>query len=134
MTRSKGGTKHLAAIAALFVFVACASGDRSKGTPASARSGSEVVMRLIAFKPARLEVPVGADVTWKQQDAGFHTVTSGTVRKDPSGSVEVRPDDAFDSGRIAKGDDFTFTFEDTGTYDYFCQVHPATMTGRVAVG
>ena len=91
-------------------------------------------MRLIAFKPERLEVSVGAAVTWKQQDAGFHTVTSGTVRKDPSGSVSTSLDDTFDSGRIASGKEFTFTFEDTGTYDYFCKVHPATMSGRVAVG
>jgi plastocyanin len=137
-TRSRGGTDHRITIAAfaagLLVVVACGSGDRSTDASATARSGTEVVMRLIAFKPARLEVSVAAAVTWKQQDAGFHTVTSGIVRKEPSGSVVIRPDETFDSGRIAKGDDFTFTFDDAGTYDYFCRVHPATMTGRITVG
>ncbi len=90
-------------------------------------------MRLIAYRPDELTVPHGTTVTWKQRDAGFHTVTSGTVSKDPSGSVDLEPDDVFDSGQLEKGEEFDFTFDDIGTYEYFCKVHPATMSGRVTV-
>jgi plastocyanin len=90
-------------------------------------------MRLIAYKPHSLKVPAGTTVMWKQQDAGFHTVTSGTVEKQASGSVKPAPDGVFDSGRLAKGEQFTFTFKDSGNYDYFCRIHPATMSGRVEV-
>ena len=43
------------------------------------------------------------------------------------------PDGKFDSGQLAKGDEFEFTFEESGTYEYFCEIHPATMSGRVVV-
>jgi plastocyanin len=117
---------------------ACGSGGSTdaarKLEAASVANGSdEVVMRLIAYKPATLEVPAGTSVTWKQQDAGFHTVTSGSVSKDASGSVKTNPDAAFDSGQLAKGQEFTHTFGETGTFKYFCRVHPATMSGRVTV-
>ena len=38
----------------------------------------------------------------------------------------------FDSGIISPGSTFEHTFEDSGTYDYFCIVHP-WMIGTVQV-
>ena len=90
-------------------------------------------MRLIAFEPSELGVPVGAAVTWSQEDAGFHTVTSGSVEKATSGSVETKPDGVFASEQLPKGEEFTFTFEEKGSYAYFCEIHPATMAGQVTV-
>lgn len=90
-------------------------------------------MRLIAYKPQVLQVPIGTTVTWEQQDAGFHTVTSGSVTKDASGSVKTSPDGTFDSGQLAKDKEFTHTFDEAGTFAYFCEIHPATMSGEVKV-
>ena len=42
------------------------------------------------------------------------------------------PDDIFDSGITSPGSTFEHTFEDSGTYDYFCIVHP-WMIGTVQV-
>ena len=119
---------------------ACGSGNgraaqlhASHGNKAEIGEGSEVTMRLIAYKPPALTVRAGTSVTWKQGDAGFHTVTSGRVIKDAGGLVETRPDRRFDSGRLAKGKEFSFTFDDAGAFAYFCQIHPATMTGHVTV-
>lgn len=89
-------------------------------------------MRLIAFRPESLAVPVGTTVTWKQQDAGTHTVTSGTVTQGP-GDVTTAPDGKFDSGNLATDATFQFTFDTAGTFPYFCQIHPATMRGEVQV-
>jgi plastocyanin len=102
------------------------------GTTPEKPAGSGVEMRLIAFKPEKLEVPGGTTVTWKQADAGFHTVTSGTVAQGSSGVTEM-PDGRFDSGQLATDATFTFSFDDPGSYPYFCAVHPATMRGEVTV-
>lgn len=89
-------------------------------------------MRLIAYRPETLSVSRGTTVTWRQQDAGFHTVTSGTVNES-GGDVETKPDGTFGSGRLEKGKTFAFTFDDAGTYPYFCEIHPATMQAEVTV-
>ena len=88
-------------------------------------------MRLIAFSPDVLTVPLHTRVTWMQQDAGFHTVTSGTVSTDATGTAVTKPDGVFDSGRLRKGTTFSVAFDELRTFAYFCRIHPATMTGRV---
>lgn len=96
-------------------------------------SGSAVEMRLIQFRPKQLEVAAGKEVTWTQKDAGFHTVTSGTVEQ-AAGGVTGKPDGKFRSERLSTDQTFKFTFTEAGTYTYFCEIHPATMTGEVRVG
>jgi len=89
-------------------------------------------MRLIAFRPASVTVKPGTAVTWTQTDAGVHTVTSGTVEQGAA-DVTVHPDGRFDSKELATGKTFSFTFDEPGTYPYFCNIHPATMHGDVQV-
>lgn len=130
-TRPGRTAKAIAVIALpLVLLAACGTGS----APASPEAqGDEVEMRLIAYKPQDLTVPAGTTVTWTQRDAGFHTVTSGTVARSESGASEVDADGTFDSGRLAKGTEFTFAFEEPGSFEYFCRIHPATMTGRIRV-
>ena len=125
----------LAALCLLAVLVTACAGpgeERDAATTPERPSGSGVEMRLIAFKPDKLEVRAGTTVVWKQADAGFHTVTSGTVAQGSSGVTEM-PDGRFDSGQLPTDGTFTFTFDDPGSYPYFCAVHPATMRGEVTV-
>jgi plastocyanin len=68
-------------------------------------------------------VATGTTVTWSNDDTAAHTVTSGT----PEGS-----DGLFDSSIFMAGTSFEFTFDEAGTYDYFCMVHP-WMTGIIHV-
>ena len=124
----------LAAAALLPLLLAACGGDG--GTPAAddgATGGDEVVIELVAFMPETIEVEVGGTVTWRQTDAGSHTVTSGTVEQGGAG-VTQQPDGRFDSGDLPTGERFEFTFEEAGTYPYFCTLHPATMRGEVRVG
>jgi nitrite reductase (NO-forming) len=66
-----------------------------------------------------LRVKVGTTVTWTNQDPGqMHTVT------DVGG--------AFDSGFLETGQTFSYTFDEAGEYEYFCQPHP-WMRGMVIV-
>ncbi len=39
---------------------------------------------------------------------------------------------AFHSGNLSPGDTFTFTFDQPGEFDYFCQIHPS-MSGSITV-
>ncbi len=139
----------LVAAAAAFVLAACGSGEAppanqaagaspsasAAGTHAghSAAGKAAVQMRLIQFGPKQIEVAAGEEVTWTQKDAGFHTVTSGTVEQG-GGSVTGRPDGMFRSERLATDERFKFTFNQPGAYPYYCEIHPATMTGEVRVG
>ncbi|MBN4046124.1 hypothetical protein JYT57_00410 [Nitrosarchaeum koreense] len=76
------------------------------------------------YLPYTISVATGATVLWSNDDSAPHTVTSGT----PSDG----PDDNFDSSLFMAGDSFEFTFNEAGTYDYFCMVHP-WMTGIINV-
>jgi predicted secreted protein with PEFG-CTERM motif len=68
---------------------------------------------------------MGGTVTWENVDNAAHTVTSGSPADGPDG--------VFDSSLImAGGATFSHTFDDVGTYDYFCMVHP-WMQGSVIV-
>ncbi len=78
------------------------------------------------WMPAEVTVDVGGEVTWTVDDAAAHTVTSGT----PSDADSVGA--MFDSSLILQGTSFSWTFEEEGTVDYFCIVHP-WMQGMVIV-
>ncbi len=78
------------------------------------------------FNPDVINVAPGTTVEWKNNDKVSHTVTSGNPSDNQTGTI-------FDSSLIASGKDFSFTFNNPGTYNYFCQVHP-WMTGQVIVG
>ena len=76
------------------------------------------------YIPKEATVDVGGKVIFSNTDTAAHTVTSGT----PDGM-----DGIFDSGLFMAGSTFEFTFDKSGTYPYFCMVHP-WMTGVIFVG
>lgn len=71
-----------------------------------------------AFSPGPLTVAPGTVVTWINTDVVAHTSTS-----DASG---------WDSGVVAPGQQFAFTFPTSGTFHYHCTIHPG-MVGTVIV-
>ncbi|MFB5621883.1 MAG: plastocyanin/azurin family copper-binding protein, partial [Candidatus Nitrosomaritimum yanchengensis] len=58
----------------------------------------------------------GGEIIWRNDDSTSHTVTSGNIIEGPDG--------LFDSGLIKAGETFSFKFEKTGEYGYFCMIHP----------
>ena len=119
--------RKLAASAAAFSMLAVLA----VGCGSSAKAET-VSLKLIAFRPERLEVKAGSSVTWRNDDATQHTVTSGQVTQE-GGTVKTTPDGTFDSGQLAMGKTFTFRLSKPGTYSYYCQIHPATMRGQIVV-
>lgn len=63
-------------------------------------------------------VPVGTTIEIRNNDSAPHSWTS--------------PDGVFDSGTLAMGDSFEFTFDEAGEYEFFCEIHPS-MTGSITV-
>ena len=80
-----------------------------------------------AFDPNTVSVKVGDTVTWTNGDATMHTVTSGT-----SANNVGTPDGTFDSGFLAEGATWSYTFTEAGEFPYFCKPHP-WMIGKVIV-
>jgi len=76
------------------------------------------------FIPSPVTIPMGGTVTWENNDTAAHTSTGGSATEGPSG--------VFDSSLIMAGSSFSYEFEDAGTFDYFCMVHP-WMAGAVMV-
>ena len=109
-----------------------APGGGSTAAPGGPSAANTVDIRLSAFKPERLSVAAGTKVTWRQDDPGVHTVTSGTVEQEAAGVREV-PDGKFASGQLATGATFSQEFDAAGTFPFFCEIHPATMRGEISV-
>ena len=76
------------------------------------------------FIPYEVSIAVGGEVIWSNVDSAAHTVTSGNPPDEPDG--------VFDSSLFMTGTTFSHTFDETGTYEYFCMVHP-WMRGIIQV-
>ena len=76
------------------------------------------------YLPQDITISTGDTVQWDNVDNAAHIVTGGSPSDGPSG--------VFDSSLLMAGLDYSFTFNDAGSYDYFCMVHP-WMVGSVTV-
>jgi len=76
------------------------------------------------YVPTSVSINTGDTISWSNDDTAAHTVSSGT----PAGG----PDGVFDSSLFMAGATFDVTFDNPGSYDYFCMVHP-WMVGTVQV-
>ncbi len=72
-----------------------------------------------SFAPSALTVQVGDTVTWTNLDSAGHTVTF-------NGSPSLS------SGGLQEGDTHSVTFDNVGTYAYWCSPH-ASMQGTITV-
>jgi plastocyanin len=70
------------------------------------------------YRPGRISIPVGASVTWFNDDSHTHTVSG-------SGGIN--------SGDMHRDDTYSRTFDTEGTFDYICAYH-SQMRGTVVVG
>ena len=92
--------------------------DTSNATPSVGTKSEAVAMRDFAFTPGNLQVPVGATVTFTNDDAAPHTATA--------------QDGSWDTGLLNKGESKAITFDKAGDFEYYCTVHPA-MIARLTV-
>jgi plastocyanin len=86
---------------------------------ASARAEDAMVkIDNFTFAPSTLTVKAGTNVTWRNEDDIPHTIASSAR--------------LFKSKALDTDDSFSFTFNDAGSYEYFCSLHPH-MKGTIVV-
>lgn len=115
----------------LAMSVSCTASDQSVPgaengqDDAAAQNGDKIQIELrnLRFDPDMVTIKQGTTVTWINRDSVTHTVTSGT-RNNGSG--------LFDSGNLNSGATFSYTFNEKGTFDYFCMPHSG-MDGTIVV-
>lgn len=107
-------------VALLTVSIAVTGCTQSTSTPtqptAPVTAGNSVTIKDFTFSPQTLTVKAGTTVTWTNDDSAPHTISSAT----------------FESSQLLPGQSFQYTFDQAGTYDYICGIHPS-MTGQVVV-
>jgi len=79
----------------------------------SSRPGCDI--EDICYIPSSIGIEKGKSVTWVNEDSSFHSVTSGFYGE---------PTGLFDSGYLDPYQFYTLYFDESGTYDYFCTLHP----------
>lgn len=94
------------------------SGTATASTGAVA-GAVDVEMVDISFMPEEVTIKVNGTVRWVNKDPVAHTVTDDQ--------------DLFDSGVLETDEEFERTYDEPGTYDYTCTIHPTSMTGTVIV-
>ena len=85
---------------------------------AASLAGKDVTSPISGFAFGAVQVPVGGQVTWRNDDGAPHTVTA--------------TDKSFASDRLAGGATFTQRFTTAGTFTYVCDFH-GSMKGTVVV-
>ncbi|HEV3214113.1 MAG TPA: plastocyanin/azurin family copper-binding protein [Vicinamibacterales bacterium] len=116
-------------VAALLVAVmaGCGSSTPTPTTPTTPATPAAVTVTILsaartlgvaAYVPNPVMVAVGAKLTWSNTDTTTHDMVSDTG--------------VWDSGRIAGGSQFDFTFQTKGSFPYHCSLHPG-MVGTVVV-
>ncbi|MFA6383207.1 MAG: cupredoxin family copper-binding protein [Parcubacteria group bacterium] len=92
------------------------SSNTATSTPAPTQGTNMVNIQNFAFNLGTLTIKKGETVTWTNNDSVLHQIKSAT----------------FNSSQLSKGQTFSFTFDDAGTFDYSCAIHPSMM-GKIIV-
>lgn len=94
--------------------------NQSQNSTQAPTSTDTVTIQNFAFLPGDITVKKGTSVTWTNKDSTTHTVSEMDNQQGPK------------SGDLAPGDKYSYTFNNTGTYKYRCDLHPY-MLGTVTV-
>ncbi len=113
MLEPGGLARRLLLRRALSVGIVVAIGGRT-----AMAADAQVIIDNFTFAPTPLVVKVGTTVTWVNDDDIPHSIVC------PALKMKSHPMDTDES--------FSYTFDQAGTYDYMCGLHPH-MHGQVVV-
>jgi len=103
---------------------ASAEATESAEPTEEATGETEVVLGMSSFSPTELTIDVGTTVRFNNTSSLPHTVTHGTAGRPAD-------DAAFDRS-VSEGAAVTITFDEAGTFDVTCKIHP-TMQMTITV-
>lgn len=86
-----------------------------------APAAGTINIRDMMFTPSQISVAKGGTVTWTNNDTTTHTVVD-----------DLSNVGGPNSGDIAAGSSYSFTFNKTGSFQYHCSIHPS-MRGTIVV-
>ncbi len=86
---------------------------------AAADEGHQIDISGMRFSPAVLKVKAGDEVVWTQQDSMPHRLISSDG-------------ETVNSPTMGRGQSYSQRFDDAGTYEYVCSIHPS-MRGIIEV-
>ena len=118
MHRSRTMPMRALVAALMLALGACSGGGSATATPAAdggdgADTGETVSLSGGQFSPSNLTIPVGTTVTFT--DGAGHTVTNGS-------DGEAVDDPIIDEEW--SGEPIVFSFDEAGTFDITCRIHP----------
>ncbi len=83
---------------------------REDAPEATAAASADVDIVDFLFEPKKVTVTVGDSVTWTNLDPDLHDATAD--------------DDSFGTKFLEEGDSEAITFDEKGTFNYICSLHP----------
>lgn len=101
---------------ALIILSIAISGCTAQKTQTQPSTTNAIDIKDFAFNPDTITVTKGTTVTWTNKDSAPHTV-KGT---------------AFTSETLNQGQSYSYTFNEAGTFEYQCGIHPS-MRAKVIV-
>lgn len=100
------------------------SGDEETNLDESAT----VTLTGTDFDPQQVQIAQGGSVTWTNEGTSQHDVIADTL-------TDAGDSWSFSSETLGSGDSTSFTFEESGVFEYYCSIHgDADMCGVVLVG
>lgn len=135
---SRTRPRRRALLAAAILTISIPLAACSSGTPSPSSADGATVIQMtdqLTFSPAEITVPVGTTVRWDNVSAIVHTATDDPAKAADAANAKL-PDGAqpWDSGDIAAGGSWEYTFTVPGEYVYNCTPHEAAgMVGRITV-
>ena len=86
------------------------SSSTTAGATGSAAATDQIEIADLKYDPESVTVDAGTEVTWTNSDDAAHTATAD--------------DSSFDTGDLDQGDSNSVTFDEPGTFTYYCRFHP----------
>ncbi len=92
------------------------SGCSQKQELTQEQTDNTIIIKDFEFNPNVITVNLGTTITWINQDSAPHTIKFSNS----------------ESQKLNNGDSFKFQFNNKGTYDYICGLHPS-MKAKIIV-
>lgn len=110
----------LLALALPVAFAGCGYSSAGGGSNRTVSGGGTVEVRMkgTVYETRELTIDKGTTVEWINDDPFQHTVTA--------------VDKSFDSGQFGQGRSYERAFNEAGSFDYYCTIHPS-MKGKIIV-
>ena len=108
--------KFLSIATIMILTIAISGCTQSSQTGGTSNGGSQsgtynVEIQNFAFNPSQITIKKGETVIWTNKDSTPHTVLSDSGNE-------------INSGSLSNGQTYSHTFNQAGTFEYYCSIHP----------